>query len=324
MNRIKGILKVFMVMLLCGITMELSAENRFYIEDFSIEAGKTKDVGIILDNDVEFVAFQSDVILSEGLEFVFNEDEYDYCWYNSDRINYKTFSCTSAFQDEPANKTLRMLVSFTKSGAAISGNSGELMYVRVRAAANFFGSATIKVENVVFTQTDETQYKLESTEAVVTGPEWQEPEGVELTVTSALHGSMIFLVESGKAQSVKLVPDDGYILHSLTFNGEDVKESVVEGYYTTPALTEAATLNIAFEIVVGVDEVVASDRVRVTAVGGRIIVDGTVSGELVNLYTDGGMQLNSVYSNGDRIEFEAIEGKVYIVKTLNRTIKVMM
>ena len=317
--------------LFCGITMNLSTENRFFIEDFSIEAGETKTVEIILENSVDFAAFQADIILPSGLEFAdlrtqaeINKNKAAYYFKLTDRAD--DHSISSAEID--ANPQHRRIISSSGNNwtyySAEDAGTAALVTFKVKASSKFIGTATISIFDIIFTQADETQYDLESTLTTVTGPEWEEPTGVELTVVSPLHGSLIFFVESGKAQSIKLIPDEGYALHTLSFNGTDVKEDIIEGYYTTPALTAPATLNVAFEIVVGADEVVASDRVRVTANDGRIIVDGTVYGELVNLYTDSGMQVNSVYSNGDRIEFEAMEGKVYIVKTLNRTVKVMM
>ena len=43
------------------------AANRLYIEDFSIEAGETKRVNLMMDNDIVFTAFQVDFVLPDGL-----------------------------------------------------------------------------------------------------------------------------------------------------------------------------------------------------------------------------------------------------------------
>ena len=327
----KKIINTFIVMLLSGITMNMFAENRFYIEDFSIEPEETKEVGIILDNDVDFAAFQADVILPEGLAFAdmrtaaeISKGKPAYYFTLTERKDDHSISSAEIGGDPQSRRIISSSGNNWIFYSAADVGTAVLVNFKVKASSDFAGTAVIQLDNIIFTQADETQYDLESTEATVTGPEWEAPTGVELTVTSALHGSMVFIVENGKTQSLKLLPDDGYMLHSLTLNGVDVKGSIIENYYTTPALTEAATLNVVFEIVTGVTEVVNSDRVRVTAANGYIKVNGTVAGEQVHLYTSNGVLVNSAISNGDEIEFEANAGEIYIVKTLNHIVKVMM
>ncbi len=297
--------------------------NKLYINDFNIEPGEIKDVAIILDNTDEFVNFQAYITLPEGLEFVFNQDEYDYCWYDGDRINTKLFTCSSQFQDSN-NKIILIEGENTKSGATISATTGAFMYVRIKADNNLTGVKTIRLENIVFTQADGNQRTLESSETIVNGSQSDDSEEIKLIVTSALHGTISFYLEKGKSQKVELAPEMGYAIHSITFNDEEVKEILIDNCFTTPILTENATLNVAFEIATGVDEVIASDRVRVTAANGYIKVNGTVAGEQVHLYTSNGVLVNSAISNGDEIEFEANAGEIYIVKTLNHIVKVMM
>lgn len=94
--------------------------------------------------------------------------------------------------------------------------------------------------------------------------------------------------------------------------------------YVTPTITEASTLYVAFEIAAGVEEVINSDRVKVTAFAGWINVNGTIPGELVNVYTTDGVLVKSTVSERDLLEFEAENGVVYIVKTNNHIVKVMM
>ena len=331
MKRLNHIFKFFVVMLLCGITAEVSAENRFYIEDFTIENGQTKTLEIILDNSVDFAAFQADIILPSGLEFVdlrttteINKNKPAYYFLLTNRKDDHSISSAEI----EANPQHRRIISSSGNNwtyySAEDAGTAALVTFKVKATNKFIGTATISIENIIFTQADETQYDLESTLTTVTGPEWKEPTGVKLTVTSAFHGALSFIVEEGKTQSILFTPEENYAIHSVTFNGEEVKESLVENYYTTPVLTQDSELYVAFEIVVGVTEVVNSDRVKVLATNGYIKVLNTVSGEMVNIYTSNGVLVNSVISDGYDLEFEANAGEVYIVKTDNRIVKVMM
>ena len=44
--------------------------DKFYIPDFSMLPGETKEVAVILDNETTFSAFQTDIYLPEGLSIV--------------------------------------------------------------------------------------------------------------------------------------------------------------------------------------------------------------------------------------------------------------
>jgi hypothetical protein len=57
--------------------------NRFYINDFSIQEGETKQIAINLTNNIAFSGFQADIRLPEGLELC--EEDGDYMVSLSDR-----------------------------------------------------------------------------------------------------------------------------------------------------------------------------------------------------------------------------------------------
>ena len=153
------------------------------------------------------------------------------------------------------------------------------------------------------------------------------PETEELVINSpALPGSVVLYVADGEKQSLKFTPNSGYKLHSVTFNGEDVTEYVTENdVYVTPEIEEKAIVNVVFESDIPVEiETVYSSRVKVIAVGNKIIVKETIDGEIVNLYSENGMLINSVVSDGDILEFDVDKGKVYILKTGSKVVKVMI
>ena len=169
-------------------------------------------------------------------------------------------------------------------------------------------------------------YAKDATWSKFTINDLEKPQGALLQINAAnSNGTIKMYIPDNASYSYMFEPENNYRLHSVTFNGEDVTEEINErGIYTSPIIVEDATLNVTFEILTGLEEVVAADRVRVTAVNGYIIINGTIVGEQVHLYTSNGVLLNSAVSNGDEIKFEAKAGEIYIIKTLNRIVKVLM
>lgn len=318
MNKIRAVLMA--VSILSGSAVSM-AVDRCYIEDFSIEAGETKELSIILENDFDCCAFQISITLPEGLSFVdyrttaeINKGKEAYYVKLSERKVDHTIAA------KLSGNVLEMLASSLNnytfySGEGVGVTDGAIAYVKVLASEDFVGTAEIALGIMKFGSPDESKHTLEPTTTIVSEPS-AEPDGIPLTLQMAnSKGEVNMYVTEGSVQAFKFVADEGYVLHSVTFNGTDVTESVNSyNVYRTPAITEASTLNVTFEVATGVEEVVSSDRVKVTASNGVIRVNGTVSGENVGLYTSTGVQVNFVVSNGDKIEFTATPGTVYIVK----------
>lgn len=147
---------------------------------------------------------------------------------------------------------------------------------------------------------------------------------VDMTLSHHANGKITTSVPAGESQTYVFEPLTGWVVHTITFNGENVTEQVVDNTYTTPVISEASELIVTYENRTDVSEVIAADRVNVTASNGVIRINGTVSGENVALYTSNGVLVNSVVSNENEITFSVESGEVYIIKTTNRTVKVAM
>ena len=157
---VKSILTAILTVFSCLLTF---AENKFYIEDFSIQAGETKELEILLTNDVAFSAFQADIHIPEGLT-VFQEDG-EYIFDLSDR-KYRNHTIAASLQESGAIRVL----SYSTTSKEYSGNEGVLVYFTITASADFCGTHQIEINNIVFTQADETEYQLNPTTTIVTGP----------------------------------------------------------------------------------------------------------------------------------------------------------
>ena len=131
---------------------ELAETDYLYIENFNFKAGESKDIEICLANEKPFNAFQCDIYLSEGLNFLVEDDE-----YIVDLSNRKSRTHTIATSLQP-DGSLRVVV-FSSKNTAFSGNDGALMILPLIADNNLTENAAISIKNNLFAA-DNVEYKL--------------------------------------------------------------------------------------------------------------------------------------------------------------------
>ena len=153
---IKRILVVVMAM----VALNAAAINRFYMPDFAIAQGETMQVAMILENDEAFTAFQTDLMLPEGLSVVDEDGEYLFDLTNR---NASDQTIISKLRDDGA---LRM-VSFCMSVRPYSGNSGAIVVINLKADEAFEAPATIGLKNSFFTTVEGVEFILPRSECQV-------------------------------------------------------------------------------------------------------------------------------------------------------------
>ena len=136
------------------VAINLVAANRFYLPDFVIAAGETMQVAMILENDEPFTAFQTDLMLPQGLTVV--QDDGDYLLDLTAR-NASDQTIISKLREDGA---LRM-VSFCMSVRPYSGNSGALVVLNLHADEVFTAPATIGLKFSFFTTVDGDEFILQ-------------------------------------------------------------------------------------------------------------------------------------------------------------------
>ncbi|MBR4887049.1 MAG: M6 family metalloprotease domain-containing protein [Muribaculaceae bacterium] len=144
------------------VAQNVDSPNNLCIDDFEITAGETKQIAIKLENSDMFTAFQADIYLPEGLELC--EEDGDYMVELSDRKR-SDHVLTSAAQPDGSIR----LLSYSLSLKEFTGNSGDLVYLTVKAAEDFLGAFNIVVDNIVFVQPDHAECSLPSIMAGVVG-----------------------------------------------------------------------------------------------------------------------------------------------------------
>lgn len=130
-----------------------SNEDRIYINEFTINAGETKDIEICLANSTSYTAFQCDIYLPEGLSSLVEDDE-----YIVDLSDRKSRSHTIATSLQP-DGALRV-VAFSSKNSTFTGNDGALMILPLVASENLpGGTLEMSVKNNLFVS-DNVEYTL--------------------------------------------------------------------------------------------------------------------------------------------------------------------
>ncbi len=120
------------------VALGAAATDRFYIEDFTISPGETCTVSILLDNEAEYTAFQSDLYLPEGLTAA--------NFALTDRKNANHTITATVLPDGGIR-----LLSYSLKLKTYSGNSGALVTFDVTASNEFEGEATVALRSTLFT-----------------------------------------------------------------------------------------------------------------------------------------------------------------------------
>ena len=141
------------------LTIKLGTEhnNHFYIQDFKIAVGETKTVSLILDNETEFTAFQTDLYLPEGISIVPNSAKMTSRGYASHSISMKSFS---------DGRT--RIACLSPNSDAFRGNRGALLTIDFTANKDAAETSKIQIKNQIFVTPHVKEYKLPNSECTVT------------------------------------------------------------------------------------------------------------------------------------------------------------
>ena len=146
-------------------------DNRFYITDFSIAIGETKKIGIELDNEIDFTAFQTDLYLPQGL--IVEEDSFG---LTSRGTEGHTVSVKKS-----EDGRIR-IVCMSTSGKLFSGNTGTLLEFDVTATDVVAENCVIELKKQIFSSAKAKEYFLPDSKTEVR-TEKAKVIGIELTPT---------------------------------------------------------------------------------------------------------------------------------------------
>ena len=190
------------------------AQDRFYIEDFTINPGETMEVEILLDNVTTFSAIQADIFLPEGLSIEKEDGEYIFDLTSRKARNHTASSALLS------NGAIRLLIA-SQTSRTFSGNSGALVTFQLTASSDFKGPKNIIMNNVIASEADMTQHDLPNDICVVSTP-----GGGEITPVGALelNCKMAKLSPDATLELAVITPDVG----TITWSSEDDSVATVD------------------------------------------------------------------------------------------------
>ena len=150
---------------------------------------------------------------------------------------------------------------------------------------------------------------------------------IYLTINQADNGHVKQHLVTGSVCTYTIEAAEGWEIHSVTFNGEDVTSQLTaEGTFTTPVLQDDAVLNIAYE---KIEDNTAVENTRANAIkvqghNGILRINGTTEDDAISVYTtEGTLVANEISEAGDT-EITLPTGQVYIVTVGDTVVKIGM
>jgi hypothetical protein len=146
---------------------------------------------------------------------------------------------------------------------------------------------------------------------------------IYLTLQNAERGALRMLAQRGKTYSFFIEPQDGWMIHSICFNDDDVTALLDENNgYTTPELVGDSHLSVVYKQ----DASTQSSIQRVqqfvvlsTSFGVRI--SGAKIGETAFIYTEDGMFQKSVKIEKEQTDIQLKKDRLYIIKVEDTIVK---
>lgn len=146
-----------------------------------------------------------------------------------------------------------------------------------------------------------------------------------LTVMQAEDGCLKMAVNEWDTYQFYVEPSDGWKIHSVTFNGEDITQRVgADGLLVLSGISENSVLSVAFEQS-GTSVAMAEGReAKVYGGNSRILVSGAEAGSPVAIYNDSGILVRTFKASGGIDSIPMERGGIYIVKLNGKTVKMAL
>ena len=134
-------------------------------------------------------------------------------------------------------------------------------------------------------------------------------------------------VLQGEKLTLHFTPDDGYVVHSVTYNGRDVTQQLnPDNSFKTPAITDDAKVAVVYESNAdGIESKDADSAIKVYAVDDHISVSGVNDGTMLKLYNAEGKLVKTIHADHEgHATFDISEGGIYILSTPAKSFKLCL
>ena len=305
----------------CTITIvePTKLNNLFYIDDFTIDSGlegyeNAQRTAINLVNEIAFTSFTAELVLPDGITTDCMLE------VNPDRDNILRGNINNSAYIDGSTQVVALDFYSTNE---FSGNEGALVYIYLNTTNEFKGSHTIELRNIVFYDIRGEEYKLPNSYCTVSAT--NETDNIKLTLQNSYYNDVVLFLPYGTEQKFQIITTgDYFILNSVALNGVEVTKNVIDGIYTTPALTEDAILNISFEIPTNENILMQNSRIKAYGYNSSVVVTGCERGERIDIYNIDGILLHSIYATSNKEQILMPTDSIYVVKVANIAVKVAL
>ena len=129
-------------------------------------------------------------------------------------------------------------------------------------------------------------------------------------------------VNTGERYRFDILPEEGWAIHSVTFNGVDVTGQLIDGTYTTPAITTNSTIVVVLEDEEDAIKQLQSNHIKVYGDNdGNISISNLNAGETISVYDAGGKMVRLQTAETDTVNIRMETHGVYVVKVGVKTMK---
>lgn len=158
MIRLRNIFFLLLLMLL-ALPIASRAKDVFYIQPFNMVPGDTKTISLNLDNANVYRGFQTDIVLPEGLSIVKQTN-------NSLAISPTSRASSFALSSNEIGDRTTRLLCYSAQYETISGNSGALVNIQVKASSDFAGGY-VQLKNTIFSNENNQDVNMDDSQVSV-------------------------------------------------------------------------------------------------------------------------------------------------------------
>lgn len=153
--------------------------------------------------------------------------------------------------------------------------------------------------------------------------DYAEPNPTLLTIKHAENGCVKLEVSEWYSYKFHIVPSENWQIHTVSYNGNDITNSVNNGVIKLSGITSDAELNITFAAeTTGTTNAVVS-KVKVYGNNGNIIITNADINDNIAIYTETGLLVTEKKAQQERTIINLNNG-LYIVKVGSLTVKVII
>lgn len=148
---------------------------------------------------------------------------------------------------------------------------------------------------------------------------------VFLTLYDGSNGKTDILIDQCNTFKAGFVPDEGWVIESVSYNGADVTDQLQDGYYNTPEVTENSTLSVVYKQKILTDApMTANTSTHVWTSDRQVVIGNAQIGTEVVVMDLMGRLVYSGKVDSDKMTIDALGSGIFIVRVGTEVFKVSL